>query len=77
MELVKEEMDCIFHLGPYLPFALTVESNSLKSIFKHVTHSVQFSAVTQSCLTLCNAMDCSTPGLPLHHQLPEFQTLVH
>ena len=39
---------------------------------------VQFSSVTQSCLTLCNRMDCSTPGLPVHHQLPEFnQTHVH
>ena len=34
--------------------------------------SVQFSSVTQLCLTLCNPMDCSTPGLPVHHQLPEF-----
>ena len=34
--------------------------------------------VVQSCLTLCNPMDCSTPGLPVHHQLPEFtQTHVH
>ena len=32
---------------------------------------VQFSSVTQSCLTLCDPMDCSTPGLPVHHQLPE------
>ena len=31
--------------------------------------SVQFSSVAQSCLTLCNPMDCSTPGLPVHHQL--------
>ena len=39
---------------------------------------VQFSSVTQSCLTLCDPMDCSTPGLPVHHQLPEFnQTHVH
>ena len=35
-------------------------------------HSVQFSSVTQSCLTLCDPMNCSTPGLPVHHQLPEF-----
>ena len=34
--------------------------------------SVQFSSVSQSCLSLCNPMDCSTPGLPVHHQLPEF-----
>ena len=38
--------------------------------------SVQFSSVTQSCLTLCDPMNCSTPGLPVHQQLPEFtQTL--
>ena len=39
---------------------------------------VQFSSVTQSCPTLCNPMNRSTPGLPVHHQLPEFtQTHVH
>ena len=39
---------------------------------------VQFSSVTQSCLTLCDPMNCSTPGLPAHHQLPEFsQTHIH
>ena len=39
---------------------------------------VQFSSVPQSCLTLCDPMDRSTPGLPVHHQLPEFtQTHVH
>ena len=37
-----------------------------------------FSLVTQLCLTLCDPMDCSTPGFPVHHQLPEFaQTHVH
>ena len=36
------------------------------------------SSVTQSCPTLCDPMNCSTPGLPVHHQLPEFtQTHVH
>ena len=39
-------------------------------------HSVQFSSVTQSCLTLCDPMNHSTPGLPVHHQLPEF-TQIH
>ena len=39
---------------------------------------VQCSSVAQWCPTLCNPMDCSTPGLPIHHQLPEFtQTHVH
>ena len=32
--------------------------------------SVQFSSVAQLCLTLCDPMDCSTPGFPVHHQLP-------
>ena len=41
-------------------------------------YSVQFSSVAQSCLTLCDPMNRSTPGLPVHHQLPEFtQTHVH
>ena len=39
---------------------------------------VQFSSVAQSCPTLCDPMNRSTPGLPVHHQLPEFtQTHVH
>ena len=40
--------------------------------------SVQFRSVPQSCPTLCDLMNCSMPGLPVHHQLPEFtQTHVH
>ena len=40
--------------------------------------SVQFSSVAQSCSTLCDPMNRSTPGLPVHHQLPEFtQTHMH
>ena len=39
---------------------------------------IQFSSVTKLCPTLCNPMDYSIPGLPVHHQLPEFaQTHVH
>ena len=46
------------------------------TIFKF--YSVQFSSVAQSCPTLCDPMNCSTQGLPVHHQLPEFtQTHVH
>ena len=44
----------------------------------HVGPSVQFSSVAQSCPTPCNPMNRSTPGLPVHHQLPEFtQTHAH
>ena len=42
------------------------------------SYSVQFSSVAQLCLTLCNPMDCSTPGFPVHHQLLELaQTHVY
>ena len=50
------------------------------SVFVFFTYIslVQFSSVAQSCPTLCDPMNRSTPGLPLHHQLPEFtQTHVH
>ena len=43
-----------------------------------IGYSVQFSLVAQSCPTLCDPMNCSIPGLPVSHQLPEFiQTHVH
>ena len=44
----------------------------------HWLNGHQFSSVAQSCPTLCDLMNCSTPGLPVHHQLPEStQTHVH
>ena len=50
---------------------------SLLTYISHI-YSVQFSSVTQSCPALCDTMNHSTPGLPVHHQLPEFtQTHVH
>ena len=56
-------------------FLLTDEDAELKIV--HLT-SPQFSSVTQSCLTLCDPMNRSTPGLPVLHQLPEFtQTHIH
>ena len=45
-------------------------------VWEFIIH--QFSSVAQSCPTLCDPMNRSTPGLPVHHQLPEFtQTHVH
>ena len=45
---------------------------------RHQTGNWSFSSATQSCLTVCDPMDCSTPGLPVHHQLPKFtQSHVH
>ena len=57
----------------------TGENISPKNLFQALRYiSVQFSSVAQSCPTLCNPMNCSTPGLPVHHQLLEFtQTNVH
>ena len=43
-----------------------------EKMFNITNYSVQFSSVDQSCPALCNPMNCSTPGLPVHHQLPEF-----
>ena len=43
-------------------------------VWEFIIH--QFSSVAQSCLTLCDPMNHSTPGLPVHHQLPEF-TQIH
>ena len=52
--------------------------NSLLVAFYSLTSTVQFSSVAQSCPTLCDPMDYSTPGFPVHHQLLELaQTHVH
>ena len=49
-----------------------------KIMASRLISSVQFTSVSQSCPTLCNHMNCSMPGLPVHHQLPEFtQTHIH
>ena len=46
--------------------------------FSGLSDSVQFTSVAQSCPTLCDPMNLSTPGLPVRHQLPEFtQTHIH
>ena len=61
-------------------WSLTVTINNLPMVGKDATwsKSVQFSSITQSCPTLCETMNRSTPGLPVYHQLPEFtQTHVH
>ena len=47
-------------------------------ILELIFSSVQFNSVAQSCPTLCDPMNHSTPGLPVHHQLPEItQTHIH
>ena len=75
-----------FYLGLYLGFtfvyAVRQYSNFILMTISLKTCTlffiVQFSSVVQSCPTLCDPMNHSTPGLPVHHQLPEFtQTHVH
>ena len=56
------------------------ENKFIRTIFPDSIYmcSIQFSSVAQSCPTLCDPMNHNTPGLPVHHQLPEFtQTHVH
>ena len=71
-----------FNLSPILmnpneSNELQAEPNSNELL--HMKHlALQFSSVAQPCPTLCDPMNHSTPGLPVHHQLPEFtQTHVH
>ena len=56
------------------------KKKNFKELFKMLLEFlvIQLSSVTQSCLTFCDPMNHSTPGLPIHHQLPELtQTHVH
>ena len=56
----------------------SLQSNSYIHMWLLEKPSIQFSSVAQLCLNLCDPMDCSTSGLPVHHQLLEFtQTNVH
>ena len=58
--------------------SLRERKEDISSDFLILTPGSQFTSVAQSCPTLCNPMDSSTPGLLIHHQLPEFtQTHVH
>ena len=61
-----------------IPYDYTLEARNRFKVLDLIDSWVQFSSLTQSCPTLCNPMNCSTPGLPVHHQLPEFaQTHAH
>ena len=57
---------------------LKLSASRFKGIALSFSSSGQFSSVAQSCLTLCDPVDCSMPGFPVHHQLPDLvQTRVH
>ena len=59
-------------------FHCSIIEKKIKIYYVPHRMSVQFSSDTQSCPALCNLMDCSTPGFPVHHQLLEIaQTHVH
>ena len=90
LELKNKVKPFLTEIGSDLVDLLTVEygfgiyskyfprSEWPKSVAPMIMYMYQFSSVTQSCLTLCDPMDCSTPGFPVYHQLPEFaQTHVH
>ena len=63
----------VAHLGGiYSDFLL---DHHVRNVFRY---PAQFSSLSQSCPTLCDSIDCSTPGFPVHHQFLELaQTLVH
>ena len=73
-------LSALAHFEPwFVSFSLTPTSSlSGDSLALPIKYQHQFSSVPQSCLILCDPMDWSTPGLPVHHQIPEFtQTHAH
>ena len=65
------------HFAKQLTYSCSVFP-PLPTLELNIYFTLQFSSVAQSCPTLCDPMNCSTPGLSVHHQLPEFtQTHVH
>ena len=66
-----------FSLKAHPPAPLGLECVPRALVRVPILSWAQFSSVTQSCRTLCNPIDCSTPGLHVHHQLPEFTQTHH
>ena len=82
LKLVSIQLKSLFHslFFQEKSLSLLTESSSSASFYLHLSlwASVHFSSVAQYCPTLCDPMNRSTPGLPVHHHLPEFtQTHVH
>ena len=70
----------IYHINKLKDKKHMIISIDAEKAFEKIHHPfmIQFSSVTQSCPILCNPMNRSTPGLPVHHHLPEFtQSHVH
>ena len=67
---IKLSLYIRFYFQPY-NFIMWSDFSFLCLLIRYLKFAVQFSSVAQSCLTLCDPMNHSTPGLPVHHQLPE------
>ena len=75
--IIQCHWQCLVRLSITYHHAYFMENHSWPFSWVQFS-SVELSSVAQSCLTLCNPMNHSMPGLPVHHQLPEFtQTHVH
>ena len=74
----QADFSTLRQFGGIAGFPKPSESVSDAFVAGHASSSVSIALGTQSCPSLCDPMDCITPGLPVHHQLPEFtQTHVH
>ena len=75
----KYEKEYICNVYIYVCVCVTLLcTRKQHNVMSTIIQSVQFSSLAQSCLTLCDPINHSTPVLPVHHQLPEFtQTHVH
>ena len=73
---IAQHWDILVQTVPFLEFLLLIRHCKSSTHTEDLCH--QFSSVAQSCLALCNHIDYSTPGIPVHHQLSELaQTHVH
>ena len=68
---VRKELDMTEQLNRSEEHTSELQSHSDISYAVFCFASVQFSSVAQSCLSLCDPMDCSMPDFPVHHQHPE------
>ena len=74
--MLMKNQQCVRHRSRAL--GLENKTNIPSLTFSAGQERNQFSSLTQSCLILCDPMDCSTPGFPVHHQHPELiQTHIH